>query len=155
MLCKLKHLGFKEQTVSWFRSYLTGRTQSTKMGTITSKLAPVTYGVPQGSILGPLLFTLYVNDLPKVVNDGFISLYADDTAICIADNNAESMQRRLDRTLETVVKWFNQNKLSANLKETKLMFFGTRTTLQNMDEVKTGIGEETLETVQTFKYLGV
>ena len=105
--------------------------------------------------MGPLLFTLYVNDLPKNVNDGFISLSVDDTAICISDSSAIEMNRRLNATLNTVVHWFTRNKLSANLKKTKLMFFGTQATLSQMNEVKASTAGVTLETVHTFKYLGV
>ena len=105
------------------------------MGAVTSDTAMITHGVPQGSILGPLLFTLYVNDLPKSINEGHVSLYADDTDICLPGIDPEDLRSRLEYVLAKVVRWFNKNKLSANFKKTKLMFFGTQTSVRNMNEV--------------------
>ena len=83
MSCKLSEIGLSETALHWFRSYLTGRQQRTSCGNELSEELPVTHGVPQGSILGPLLFVIYINDLPNVLNSCYASLYADDTDLLL------------------------------------------------------------------------
>ncbi len=107
---KLKHLGFDDTAVLWFKSYLNERLQVTKINGSYSSEVKVTFGVPQGSILGPLLFSLYVNDLPNIIQDGFISLYADDTAICVSDSNPVQLQTKLEAKLALVQQWYQKNK---------------------------------------------
>ena len=78
LLRKLDHYGFRGKSNKWFENYLTGRTQSVKIGETDSQKCHITCGVPQGSVLGPLLFLLYINDLPNAT-DLFTSLFADNT----------------------------------------------------------------------------
>ena len=78
---KLKSIGVSEDSISWFMSYLSGRSQMTKVEGTLSGLKPISHGVPQGSILGPLLFLIYINDLCDVVELCGTSMYADDMAI--------------------------------------------------------------------------
>ncbi len=129
--------------------------QMTKINGVLSKESIVTHGVPQGSILGPLLFTLYVNDLPEHLTDGFISLYADDTALCASDDNPESLQLRLSNLMQTVSNWYLRNKLSINTDKMKLMLIGTPGSVTKMENVNITIDGIQLEKVRTFNYLGV
>lgn len=78
---KLQHLGISKEALKWFESYLTDRQQSTRVGMSLSELLTVIHGVPQGSILGPMLFSLYMNHLSSVVNFSRVKSYADDTKI--------------------------------------------------------------------------
>ena len=81
MLDKLTLLGLNRSAVQWFRSYLTMRTQSVCTNGVLSEPQPISFGVPQGSVLGPLLFIIYINDLPLAVQGCCVELYADDTLI--------------------------------------------------------------------------
>ena len=127
----------------------------TKINGITSAECTVTHGVPQGSILGPLLISLNVNDLPDALNEGSISLYADDTAICVSDHNLESMKLKLESVLHDVCRWYRNNKLSVNLKKTHLMFFGTATLLDRMSHISLSLGDTQISKVDVYKYLGI
>ncbi len=81
--------GLKDTAVNWVCPYLSGSLKVTKVGGVKSPLLPVTCGVPQGSILGPLLFTVYINDLPLQIRKAKINLYADDSSITLSNANPE------------------------------------------------------------------
>ena len=155
LLDKLKHLGLSDNTVLWFKSYLNERLQVTKINDQISKEAKVTFGVPQGSILGPLLFSLYVNDLPGIIQDRFISLYADDTDICLSDSDPVQLQHKLELKLALVQQWYRRNKLSLNLSKTSIMIFGTNNQLQIMKDVTLKVGSTEILKVDNYKYLGM
>jgi hypothetical protein len=112
-------LGFDEATVAWFRSYLSGRTQVTRCGSVTSAEANVEAGVPQGSILGPLLFLILVNDLPNCIKHTLTRQFADDTQLLHSydPKDAESIaaaRDQLNEDLESVRKWCKANSLKLN-----------------------------------------
>ena len=85
LLTKLRNYGIRGDELSWFASYLTDRTQSVSLENVTSDSMDISYGVPQGSILGPLLFIWYINDLSSVTKTCKVILYADDTAIIYSE----------------------------------------------------------------------
>ncbi len=123
LIDKLKLLGFKASTQSWFSSYLQTRSQSTKVGNTISDKSYISCGVPQGSILEPLLFLCYVNDLPFHLNSTLGFLYADDTALLVRGKDPIELQEKLNLELANVSRWFDANKLSMNISKTKLMHF--------------------------------
>ncbi len=112
-------------------------------------------GVPQGSILGPLIFILYVNQLPSIIDKGQCFLYADDTAIVCSKNSITETIGDLMKDLNAGMTWLNNHKLSLNLQKTKVMMFGTNREVNNMSISSVKFGEESLEIVNKYKYLGV
>ena len=152
---KLKLYGIKAGTIKWLKSYLCGRLQVTRIGSEVSPPSLVTCGVPQGSILGPLLFTIYVNDLPNVISNSKINLYADDTALTVVSKNRSELETTLNQTLSEVSKWFKSNKLSLNIKKSKIMCFGTRSQLVKTSNLVVQCDNMRLEQVPCYKYLGV
>ena len=123
LFVKLRHLGFKVSSINWVISYLTNRVQTTKVGKTLSDWKQIYCGVPQGSILGPLLFICYINDLPYHISIGRPLLYADDTAIIFRNNNIRQMEQDRITDLEKLHNWFSVKKLSVNIDKTKVMIF--------------------------------
>lgn len=112
-------------------------------------------GVPQGSILGPLLFSLYINDITHVVKGASIMLYADDTVIYFRDACIDRIRDVLQTDLTGVAQWLTINKLTLNVKKTKSLLFGTPAMLSKVTALSLQHGGTCIEQVSFFKYLGV
>ena len=121
LLKKLSLFGVTGQELDWFTSYSSGSLQVCKNKDSLSETLPVCFGVHQGSILGPLLFTMYINDLPSQVNKDTskICLYADDTAIFVRSQDVNEINRILSDEPAKVSDWLNNNKLTLNVIKTK------------------------------------
>ena len=152
---KLKEIGIRNSSVRWFEFYLDWRTQVTKVDGVLSTSAFVTCGVPQGSILGPRLFSIYINDLPFVLNKYKTHLYADDTAVTISSNNSNELNQELNAAMDILQSWFNNNRLSLNTSKSKYMRFGTQGQLNNLRDICVQMNDLELEQVVQYKYLGV
>ena len=113
---KLQNLGTANKALLYFESYLTNRQQSTRLATSLSEQITITLGVPQGSILGPTLFSLYMNDLPEVIKFSNIKSYVDDTKIyfSFASQNIDSCLRHVAEDLKHVSEWCCANHLLIN-----------------------------------------
>ena len=153
LLTKLSHFNFSSDTITWFKSYLSNRKQCVVINSVKSPYVSNPVGVPQGSILGPLLFSLYINDLPDVCPECNVQMYADDAVIFIHGKSVELITASLTCALDKVQIWLSTNCLLLNVKKTVCMLFSKRPVKIERSNVFS-MGEE-LELVSHFRYLGV
>ena len=132
LLLKLNSLGTSSQALKWFESYLTDRKQSTRLGTSLSDELTITHGVPQGSILGPMLFNLHMNDLPSAVKSSCTDSYVDDTKI-YCSFSAKNINSCF---VKMTAGWCCSHQLLINPSKTKLIFFGTRQLLSKVSDIR-------------------
>lgn len=123
LLDKLNSIGIRGIAHNWLASYLENRTQFTEYLSCHSELRNVSCGVPQGSILGPLLFLLYINDLTTACKDSKPILFADDTTLIYHDIDEQVLHNKVNSELDTLYNWFASNKLSLNIEKTQLVKF--------------------------------
>ena len=154
LIDKLEHYGVRGRALDWFRSYLEQRRQYVSYGGVHSDIRYVEYGVPQGSVLGPLLFILYSNDLPIALKNCHTILFADDTTIYTTGTDLLDIFTRINTDLDVLNDWFMANKLSANPSKTKAILYSKkgRQQIQNLNVYMDG---QKLERVKTTKFVGV
>lgn len=154
LLKKLRHYGVKDAALDLVASYLCDRIQRVDINGTTSSGSPVTMGVPQGSILGPFLFLVYINDLPFYVqNFCDIVLFADDTSLIFKVDRRDSVLDKVNSSLARVQDWFTANNLLLNSKKTKCLRF----TLPNVKKLSSNIAlnDETIDLVESTVFLGI
>ena len=115
LLKKLEHYGIRGLALTWIKSYLNDRKQYVSVNGSESSMTPMKYGVPQGSILGPLLFIIYINDIPEVAHFAKFILYADDANIIITANTIEEINDQVLNLTKSLSRWVNCNGLALNL----------------------------------------
>ena len=151
LLYKLFNCGVRGVVHDWFRSYLSNRQQFTQLSSIQSSTAKITCGVPQGSVLGPLLFLIYVNDIGNAVPNQKVKLFADDTNLFIFGNRLPDLEMKSNHCLNALNNWFLSNKLTLNLSKTCYMTF-SHNQLININITLNG---QPIEKVTSCKYLGI
>ena len=158
LLHKLDKYGISGDALAWFRSYLSDRTQLTYCHNVLSTSGGLSFGVPQGSILGPLLFLLYINDVQNFGTNGcIINIYADDLLVFTSGKNLHELQKRLQGAVDSICTWYQQNRLKVNPKKSKLIVFGTKRQLRLVNEQNFVISYNGLNIplVNEVKYLGL
>ena len=151
LLKKLEAYGIRGKALDLIRSYLSNRYQFVEQNGVESVFSLVECGVPQGSILGPLLFLLYINDLPEATSL-FVKLYADDTFLCAQNSNIQVLESEVNIEINKVCRWLRANKLSLNISNSKFMIL---TKKRNIMPIALNINNIALEQCDSYKYLGV
>ena len=155
LLFKLQKYGIRQKELEWFTSYISGRLQATFAHNTLSSFFSVTTGIPQGSILGPLLFLLYLNDLPKFIYN--CSLYADDTMIQRSGTNIDSICNDIQNDVNKISQWFEFNKLTLNVEKSCIMLVGSKPNIANIstNDIKIYLNGALLNVLDKHTYLGL
>ena len=153
LLSKLEHYGIRESALAWFKSYLSDRKQYVHLNGTDSEMKCVTCGVPQGSVLGPLLFLIYINDLPNISKKLKVYLFADDTNIYLGSHDLQSLEKVMNKELEKLFEWLCINRLSLNISKTNFIIFCP---INNPKiPVTILINKEAIDETKHVKYLGI
>ena len=149
LLAKMAAYGFGERSLRLFANYLSNRRQRVRIGSSISSILEILLGVPQGSVLGPILFNIFINDLLLSVSESDICNFADDNSLYVCDTSIDNVLRRLKLDLDFVIKWFSSNGMVANPSKFQAIFPGAN------DKIVIDIGTFSIENSQEVQLLGV
>lgn len=155
LIAKLHKYGFHDVALKWLNDYLKDREQYVSINMQNSNRVKLLCGVPQGSILGPLLFLIYMNDLPSVCNTVLPLLFADDTCLNASHENFSTLIREANEELSSISKWFQMNKLSLNINKSNFIIFCNKNKKYAKEEAKLFIDNIRINQVPIVKFLGV
>ena len=155
LINKLEKLGVGGNLLKWIQDYLTNRKQRTFANGSTSREGDVLCGVPQGSILGPTLFLVYINDLKNVLKTCDSYLYADDTVVTLTGSDIAQLTMSMEEDLSLLNAWFRKNKLTLNTKKTNYIIFGMRSRLKEIPNHRLLLAGTPIERCLSVKYLGI
>ena len=153
LLAKLEIMGFHKNTTTWLKSYLKSRSQVTKLGNVSSDVGSVISGVPQGSILGPILFIAFTADFAAALPDCKVVVYADDAAILTSATTLPLLKKKVEDSIHLAQVWYNNNGLLINADKSEVMVMKDKRKLEI--EVKNKNSTTTINSVSQLKVLGV
>ena len=158
LLKNLEMYGITGNEIDWFSSYLKNRKQMVFFQEDSSDFQEVYSGVPQGSVLGPLLFLVFINDVTNFTTEGCaLNMYADDVIIYTSAETSDELQMKLQLCVDNVHQWYNMNRLTVNKKKSAVMVIGSKAQLQsiNLDQFSISLDSNKIEFVNKAKYLGL
>ena len=155
LLDKLSTIGLHKNLVSWFSSYLTGRKQRVLANNVYSASKTVTQGVPQGSVLGPLFYIIYANDIAEIMKNCNLALYADDTVLYIAGSNFNRIVGKMQKDIDALSTWCLNNGIQMNTDKTNLMLFGQKSMLDKLPSFEINVNDTPIKAVNNYRYLGM
>ena len=157
LLKKLEHYGVRHTSLKWFKDYLKDRTQVSDINGTRSQPGYVRTGVPQGSTLGPLLFILYINDLPSCFKHCSVNMYADDTAFYYSNREKQPVTDAINEDITNVYLWLCANKLSMHVGKTNTLLICNYQKIRHLDSTSLNINLNEQDVTQTdsLKYLGI
>ena len=154
LLKKLNHYGVRGTPNRWLHSYLSNRKQFVNINGNKSSMQNITHGVPQGSILGPLLFLIYINDLHAAIEHSQVHLFADDTNLLYTNKSLKKLNMHINHDLKLLVVWLRANKISLNVKKTQLIIFRGKNKKINK-HLNFRLSGQKLKQCESLKYLGI
>jgi len=154
LLSKLQHHGIRGIANSWFKSYLTNRKQFVIISGKKSTELNISHGVPQGSVLGPLLFLIYINDLLNAISYSQVFHFADDTSLLCSGPSLKAIKKRVNIDLKLLCKWLNANKIALNVAKTEVILFRHPNKSINYD-VRLKLNGKKLTFSPSVRYLGI
>ena len=150
----MNHYGIRGVANNWFSSYLQNRSQYVSINGFNSKLEHIHCGVPQGSILGPLLFLIYINDLNCAIRYCSVHHFADDTNLLNYNNSVKRMNKQVNQDLKNLTNWLNANKICLNVSKTEVVLFKSSRKLTDVP-LKLKLNGKRLYPTNSVKYLGI
>ena len=154
LLRKLEFYGVRRLALNWFQSYLTDRKQYVLYNNVQPQTLDITCGVPQGSVLGPLLFLIYVNDITNCLTHSKLISFADDTTVFLSSRCIDDLYKNMNSDLDDLTNWFKANRLALNVNKSNCMLFqlnGNQNTLGNT----LNIGIDPIKHKLNWKFLGI
>ena len=160
LLQKLEKYGVIGLEHTWFSSYPKNRRQLCRVNGVASNMEEIKCAVPQGSCHGPLLFLMYINDLPFSLKNSGVTMYADDTSISYSSKNIDELNETLNSDLDSLKQLLEGNKLSLNVIKTQAMVIGSRPNIKMISDKSVptpsfDIGNSYIDVVDSAKYLGI
>ena len=156
LIFKLQYSGVRGTPLKWFQSYLSNRRQFTQCSNSSSDYVTISHGVPQGSILGPLLFLIYINDLILASNKFDFIMYADDTTLLYSQPELNGLEENLNSELQLISNWFKANKLVLNIQKTNFCVFqGNYHGMDVLQNINVSIDAIPISRVDVVNFLGV
>ena len=158
LIKKFDMYGIRGNEINWFSSYLTNRKQAVMCNGKLSNFQVIDSGVPQGSVLGPFLFLLFINDITNfTTEDSVVNLFADDSSLYASGKSVSEVRTKLQTCLDNISMWYKSNRLKINANKSKVMLIGTRCQLRslNIDDFTIYYDNSPLELVSNAKYLGL